>query len=172
MSLSGLLIKTNTEQNTSHKMDELASRIQNLPTEIYDCILDFKLATPSTITIDTTYKPPACLQLNHKLRNIYISQYYGSKTVFTFENGEVAEKWVESLSPAARETVRNIHFKRTYGRRNNGHAGLRGLRDLQEFERRLEYSGLNMAEVRFRTNCKAEGNSEEQWLDNEELFAV
>ncbi|KAK4618206.1 hypothetical protein CLAFUW4_12074 [Fulvia fulva] len=99
-------------------MDELRGRIQGLPQELYDMIRDFTLTLDTSengnITINRDYKPPVQLQIDSATRNKIAQEYYAN-TTFTFfklHDGEaLCIKWLDSLSPEARTSLREVRLE-------------------------------------------------------------
>ncbi|KAK3712794.1 hypothetical protein LTR37_008885 [Vermiconidia calcicola] len=83
-------------------MDDLASRVQDLPPQLYNLIYN-DVFTPSTTTInliDKTYKPPSTLQVDRQSRVIFAMAYYGKGTTIISEAlfpGRVVD-WLSSLN--------------------------------------------------------------------------
>ena len=95
--------------------DQLARRVQALPRELYDHILDYTLTTPSTITIERAYRPPPQLQIDRATRRIASRALYGPDTTFVISNTRLCDQWVRSLSAAAQQSIQNIRYMRAVG---------------------------------------------------------
>jgi hypothetical protein len=93
----------------SHAGTNLDSRIQALPQELQDAILEHTDAfhiLPTTC-VTQQYKPPVALQLNRKLRAKFVAEYY-SATIFEYQfpptgdelmadRGETLALWLSKL---------------------------------------------------------------------------
>lgn len=63
-------------------MDSLATKVHILPTELFDEIYDNVFtASPDTIPITNSYRPPALLQVNRASRQDFAATYYGNGNI-------------------------------------------------------------------------------------------
>ncbi|KAK4613918.1 hypothetical protein CLAFUW4_09470 [Fulvia fulva] len=91
----------------------LEQRIQALPQELQDVILDFTVAvkSPNVITLTEThgkkYKPPLCLQVNRKIRRESEQPYY-LRAAVTSTNPELIQRFVASLEPHNRPRLHRL----------------------------------------------------------------
>lgn len=77
---------------------DLQSRLDLLPRELYDYIFNLVfLPTNSRTTIDTDYKPPSNLQVNHTTRKTAATQYF-TLSEFHFTDHNLCMKWLLSQS--------------------------------------------------------------------------
>ncbi|CAK1358008.1 hypothetical protein CB0940_07334 [Cercospora beticola] len=96
---------------------ELDHRIQALPQELQDEILDLTVAIkPTTVVIDKSYKPPWQLAIDQALRRKVAQDYYSS-TIFVVEDGRakppLLRSWLTSLPADHTHLVSEIrlHWK-------------------------------------------------------------
>lgn len=117
------------EENSAggdHDTDELDERIQGLPQELQDWIMDLVVADglPSGfVEIDESYKPPLGLQINHKSRERFAREYYSAGVVHrahiiaaahytssTLLAYKFVGIWLKALSPPHRDLLKMIRF--------------------------------------------------------------
>lgn len=79
-------------------MEDLATRVQGLPLELYNEIYELAF-TPSsgTVIITSDYKPPRPLQVNKELRKKFATAYYGANRDFVFNNTRLLHSWLTKL---------------------------------------------------------------------------
>lgn len=89
----------------------LDDRIQALPQELQDGIVEAFLAVDSsaTVKISPNYKPPMQLQVNRRLRSIFAKTYYSNST-FQFKDHVVTSRWLLSLEFEHRACIQNIRY--------------------------------------------------------------
>lgn len=107
------------------KTEALSRRIQALPQELQDIILDFVLSVPpnddGVVYISDAYKPPTGLQLNRKIRARFAKAYYGGDAIFLVErplNLEFRlwcfprlERWFSKLEFSHSELINTIRME-------------------------------------------------------------
>ncbi|CZT16273.1 uncharacterized protein RCC_02115 [Ramularia collo-cygni] len=109
------------------RCDDLRSRLENLPQELYDEIRALTFAfdfTSEARCIDQHgYKPPMQLQINQNLRAQFLPRYYGSEEDWVFvsrsrfdNHFKDVEMWLNSLSPEALFAVHNRKRRALPGR--------------------------------------------------------
>ncbi|CZT17982.1 uncharacterized protein RCC_03821 [Ramularia collo-cygni] len=103
-------------------LEQLRGRLNNLPQELYDEIMNFTLVCdagndtfPSSTKngspivnaqyIDETYRPPVQLAINHKIRQETLKDFYG-RTTFIFSDHGVLKRWMRSLPIEAMAEIR------------------------------------------------------------------
>ena len=81
---SGMVKKSRDKDADQSISNDLSRRIQNLPQELYDKILDYTVSVDdiSEIEICRSYKPPAQLRINRVIRDREAANYYAN-TKFT-----------------------------------------------------------------------------------------
>ena len=91
-------------------MDIITQRVQALPGEFYDHIYrEVFSAAPAEIKVDSSYKPPSCLQVSKSSRTAFAQEYY-VKGIFIFDNQNLANQWCFSLSEAAIGLLHDIRL--------------------------------------------------------------
>lgn len=104
--------------DSASTMADLATRLQNLPAELYSNILDL-VFTPDTseVTIAIDYQPPARLQVSRSTRSFFASSYY-SNTTFHFDvvdktaANKRASIWLKSLPEPHGHSINTVHLFR------------------------------------------------------------
>ncbi|SMR61328.1 unnamed protein product [Zymoseptoria tritici ST99CH_3D1] len=92
----------------------LASLIPRLPAELVDIIFDYTisatipLSTNVNIT-ETSYKPPAALQIDHTSRSTS-SQLYYARNTFSFSNMSVCRRSLTTVPPPHRLHLRTLRY--------------------------------------------------------------
>lgn len=81
------------------QMDELAHRVQALPAELFNAVLEkfFEFEIPECL-VTQDYRPPVQLQINRYWRRTYADSYYG-RHIFWACSQHIYLKWRTSLSP-------------------------------------------------------------------------
>lgn len=83
-------------------MSTLASLVQALPGELFNKIYDLTFTPNDSYHIDSSYKPPSCLQVSRSTRSMQTKEYYGS--TFHIERRHFGQ-W---LAPFTIERVREL----------------------------------------------------------------
>ncbi|KAI5362817.1 hypothetical protein Slin15195_G101980 [Septoria linicola] len=127
----------------------LDDRIQDLPQELQDIILEFTLESPSaTVLLTKDYKPPGPLAISRKTRAKAATSYYNNsaflfeKTSRTYDVGVLISSivaWVKSLSREHRSWVKEVRV-------SNPDRGIRN------FEPEI-YQATNDAHTILETDC-------------------
>lgn len=89
-------------------LKKLRKKLHKLPQELFDEIKHFTLAfdpESSSRTINSKYKVPFQLHLNHELRQACLPLYYGTPSSWIFEQSYLLESWIRSLSSAAKRAL-------------------------------------------------------------------
>lgn len=84
-------------------LEDLAQRVQNLPAELYDMVLEYTFtADEERIEITLAYKPPAQLQVSRATRELFAQDYYTTTrfVVPVWAHPMVVDRFVTSLSMA------------------------------------------------------------------------
>lgn len=127
-------------------MDDLTSRVHDLPPELFSRIYEFVTAIePKLIVkITSTYRPPAILQLDHSSREELAKQYYGRGTVFRFANDDqnIVLVWLRSIPTRFRFLIRRVEVGHEQNSRD-------GWRKVNALAREAKYIGLGLNEVVF-----------------------
>ncbi|GIZ41527.1 hypothetical protein CKM354_000482900 [Cercospora kikuchii] len=102
-------------------MDDLISRVHDLPPELFSRIYELVTAVDSELIIDITaaYRPPAIIQLDHSSREALCEQYYSSGTIFRFETAkeDVVLQWLGSVPVRFRSLIDRIEVGHAWKRR-------------------------------------------------------
>lgn len=79
-------------------MEDLATRVQDLPVELYNDILDLML-TPDAkfVTIKDDYEPPTQLQISRATRERFAVRYYSPPIAFAYYSTLWLCRWLKSL---------------------------------------------------------------------------
>lgn len=87
---------TTLSLSAKDNMDTLKSKLEALPSELYNKIVDLTFSSPSGVyKIESAHKPPSCLQVNQNMRSKLIKGYYhDSKFCIP---GNLIRKWIASL---------------------------------------------------------------------------
>lgn len=91
--------------------EEVALRIQDLPQELQDNILEAleEFQVPQNlVTITSAYKPPLPLQLSQKIRAKFAREYYGTASFRCELNWGLLYDWALSLTAEHREMVARV----------------------------------------------------------------
>ncbi|SMR58391.1 unnamed protein product [Zymoseptoria tritici ST99CH_1A5] len=106
--------------HTMDQNDDLTKRIQTLPQELQDSVLEevlhASMEVPDSINgkviaIDANYKPPLALQINRKQREILAKEYYNN-TIFLVEYPGLRRcaKWLSTLTSAHLQSIKTINY--------------------------------------------------------------
>ena len=91
-------------------MDELTQRVQDLPGEVFNRILNLVFTCqPGTYEVNANYKPPALLGVSSDTRLVFGTTYYSS-SAFVFDDKELIGKWLNSIGPDHKTVMKEIHF--------------------------------------------------------------
>ena len=92
-------------------MDELATRVQSLPQELYDHIFNEVFTAPSEdiVTIDRSSRPPKCLQVNRRSRELFAQSYY-SNTTFSISLSTWSADWLYVPSESHPLLIRELRL--------------------------------------------------------------
>lgn len=74
----------------------LTQRVQALPPEIFNKILDFTFTPDSTIYVDKEYRPPATLQVSQAAREKVLKQFFTDGRIF-YVSRPVLPMWLQSI---------------------------------------------------------------------------
>ena len=86
-------------------VESLEQLVKALPQELYDDIYQLTFTVSAGIRhIESTYKPPSCLQVDESTRNAFAEDFYNSG-IFCVEF-KVVRRWASSLEVAH---IRKIH---------------------------------------------------------------
>lgn len=78
-------------------MVDLASLVEGLPSELYNKIYDLTFGRfDGEHHINSSHKPPSCLQTDHATRQRLLDSYYGKDSIF-YLSPQKGERWLESL---------------------------------------------------------------------------
>ncbi len=91
---------------------ELATRLQNLPTDLYNEIYQLTFTAPSepeTRKIDQTTQPSHLLNVSQNSREIYAESYFGKNSPF-YINMYGAKRWVQALQPSHAAKIKEIRI--------------------------------------------------------------
>lgn len=100
-------------------VSQLDARIQGLPQELQDSILELTNVEQlpiGSVTITKAHIPPSALHLNHKIRTDFARQYYSTTTFIGEHNlhcpGDCGPiiRWMASLSAAHLKAIRMVHL--------------------------------------------------------------
>ncbi|WPB03038.1 uncharacterized protein RHO25_007675 [Cercospora beticola] len=93
-------------------MNDLTSRVQSLPPELFSRIYELVTAIEPELMVDITsyYRPPAILQLDRSSREHISQEYYGRDTVFRFanENQRLFLPWLRSIPTRFRVLIGRV----------------------------------------------------------------
>lgn len=92
----------------------LDDRIQALPRELQDAILEAWITIDSTteITITESYKPPSQLHVSRSIRTSFATAYYAHTTfILHTYNFEMNIPWLSSLSSEHRDLIQHLRWE-------------------------------------------------------------
>ena len=91
-------------------LDNMAARINDLPTEIKEQILSFILIIPfgNAVTVTRGYQPQPLTQLSSSMRQIATESYYANST-FSIPS-HLCVPFLRSLNPQHRALIKAIHL--------------------------------------------------------------
>ena len=95
---------------TDDTSDDLARRIQSLPSELYAEIFDLTFTSSSTtVKVNSSYKPPSTLCVSRATRTNASSLYY-AKFTFEFDAIDICETWVKLKSAEHVSLLNNLRI--------------------------------------------------------------
>ena len=114
---------TTAAEATKHTMtgfDQLDDRVQSLPPELYNTIYDLTFTAYSiqgaNVELDSSYRPPSCLQVSKASRDEFAASYY-AHTIFMFsqrasytESITTGVNWLVSLPPEHVAMIRCLRY--------------------------------------------------------------
>ncbi|PPJ50768.1 hypothetical protein CBER1_07478 [Cercospora berteroae] len=109
-------------------MEDLTSRVQDLPPELFSRIYEFVTAVEPNLIVEisSTYRPPPILQLDRTSREQVATQYYSRGTIFRFTTvkRQFVVKWLASVPPQSRLLIDRIEV---------GHGQERWIPDMAQY---------------------------------------
>ena len=81
-------------------LEDLAQRMQDLPVELYDMVLEYSFtADEERVGVSWSYKPPARLQVSRATRELFAKKYYSRTRFFlsSQQSIELADCLIESI---------------------------------------------------------------------------
>lgn len=112
-----------SEERRQTSTEDLASRMQNLPQELYDRICrEVFTATSGRVEVSKCYKTPRLLRVDHDSREHFARSYY-SNTQFHYEymiHSQDLVYWLSSLPREHLAMLRDLRVSACW-RRHNGH---------------------------------------------------
>ncbi|KAF7187446.1 hypothetical protein HII31_11186 [Pseudocercospora fuligena] len=154
---------------------QLEERIQALPRELQDMILAFTIAVPTGEIIDISfeYEIPIGLQINRKLRNRNLRQYFGTNSfLWHSENSYLFHDWLKQLPSEHLNLIETILIRTSYfPRLVEDYLMLLNMCHETLVSRYGATFGIGILKVAYM-HVEKDGKEEVRWISQSELEAL